>query len=144
MDEKHGGVKTIEIPLTERPPVRIVLADWPIIVDYANFEHEFVSNAAGDAGPWLTGWEVQVREHADGRKIVRAKYSAGADDPSLELRKYKVERGVLLLDTNANAAWAIKAICDEMAELECRGDDAKRWPTVCFDALSQLPPEDLV
>ena len=56
--------RTRTITLTDRPPVQIVQADWPVIArDSQHDGREFECQA----NRW---WWITVRRHADGRTIV--------------------------------------------------------------------------
>lgn len=131
----------VEVPLTGRRSVRVVAADWPLIAEFL----------ASETQPWSDSmelfvyWEMKVREHADGRKLICATYSSGPSwvpGKRFDVRSYHLDRGYLL-DKNVDLGEEVKKLCDEMAKLECRGDDAKRWSAFYPDILAELPPEDL-
>lgn len=60
----------IKITMSERAPLRIALADWPVVAEARGYDnqHEFQANHK---------WFLKVREHADGRRIVYGAYEAG-------------------------------------------------------------------
>lgn len=62
--------KTINITMSDRPPVRIVEEDWPIIAEADDHDGQVRVQAN-------TEWRIRVREHADGRRLVYGSVQAG-------------------------------------------------------------------
>lgn len=62
--------KRIEITLSERSPVRIDPEQWPVIAHASTHDGKVACQAN-------TEWEIKVREHADGRRIVYGSCTAG-------------------------------------------------------------------
>lgn len=62
--------KTLTITLSERRPVTIVARDWPIIASVESHDGKVFVQAN-------TEWAIEVREHADGRRIVYGWRQAG-------------------------------------------------------------------
>lgn len=89
----------LTITLTDRAPVTIVKADWPIVAtakDWDN-EHECQANRT---------WRLTVRQHADGRAIVYGVYdSAWQHERDL--------RAGQLCDADANLAAAIREVASD-------------------------------
>lgn len=57
------------ITLTDRPPVRIVEADWPQIARAKSWDNRYECQANRT-------WRLCVRQHDDGRAIVYGSYSS--------------------------------------------------------------------
>lgn len=64
--------KTIKITLSERRPVTIVEADWPVIAEARAHDGQMLVQAN-------TEWFIKVREHRDGRRIVYGGEIAGCN-----------------------------------------------------------------
>lgn len=62
--------KTIKITLSERRPVTINVAEWPVIAEATVHDGAVASQAN-------TEWAIRVREHRDGRRIVYGYEQAG-------------------------------------------------------------------
>jgi hypothetical protein len=60
----------IKVTLSERPPVSIAVADWPIIASSDDHDGKVECQAN-------TKWYIKVREHADGRRLVYCSKDAG-------------------------------------------------------------------
>lgn len=103
---------TRTITLTDRRPVSIDEADWPIVAkatgdtysgaDYARHQQ---ARAQGE----IDEYSVRVRQHADGRAIVYAVVLAAASvwhQPAGGID----HRGGVLLDSGADIAAAIRAV----------------------------------
>jgi hypothetical protein len=128
------------IVLTRRPPVRIESDYWPVIAEAKDrdFEgqYEFQSFRR-------SYWAVYVRQHKDGRTIVYATYRYESNWGGE--RTYAAKRGVLLGDSPSgrDICAAITEICDDIANADACGEDAKRWPGLADDCIADMPAEDL-
>ena len=58
------------VTLTDRPPVKISEAAWPVIAKASNHDTHYEVQANNL-------WHITVREHDDGRRIVYGSKSAG-------------------------------------------------------------------
>jgi hypothetical protein len=70
----------LKITMSERRPLSIVKADWPLIAkaEWFNGEHKFQAN--------YLRW-IHVREHADGRRVVYGAYTSGDGGAPLSFRR---------------------------------------------------------
>jgi len=86
--------KTITITMSDRAPIKVVAADWPVIAraDWHSGEHACQANEEA----WL-----KVREHADGRRIVYADRDSGPGGMALGYRG--TAAGYLIGAPNAEA-----------------------------------------
>ena len=117
--------KTRTITLTDRPPVRIREADWPVI-----------ASAVGDSRtrPEEPDYEtddyaVRVRQHADGRTIVYSVVDGATTWTGTESR-----REGELLDAGADVAAAIRRV----------GEEAEIPDHLIRDCIADLPAVELV
>jgi hypothetical protein len=55
--------KKLKITMSERPPVTIVKAEWPLIASATDHDGQVRCQANHE-------WDIRVREHADGRRLV--------------------------------------------------------------------------
>jgi hypothetical protein len=138
-EEQKAEKETLTITLTGRAPVRIVKEDWPIIAssedkDYDN-QYEFQANR-------ISRWTLTVRQHSDGRVIVRGIYSYASQLQNS--RNYDVRGGELLpSDTDLSLSEAITRVGAWMAKQAHYGEDAERWTDLIRDCIGDLPPEEI-
>lgn len=125
------------ITLTNRAPVTIEEAAWPVIAQASDDWHDGQVECQANR---RIKWAVRVRQHADGRAIVYATYSY--DSSWQGARSYSAKRGVLL-PAGADIVAAIREVCDDIAQAESNDDDAQRWPTLAADCIADLPAETL-
>ena len=59
--------KTLTITLTDRPPVKIIDADWPVIAHGSYDRHDGQVESEANR---IWSLSIRVRRHADGRLIV--------------------------------------------------------------------------
>lgn len=128
--------KTLTIVLTDRAPVRISDDNWPLI---ARGSHEWHDGQHRSQANRTKSIYVHVRQHADGRKIVYARYSytsAYQGEPNS-----RHQTGELL----AADAGVIEAIQRVATDLESRaGNDRDPDIRACMnDCIADLPPTDL-
>ncbi len=94
---------SITITLSDRRPISIVEADWPIIA-YANWhsgEHACQANEVAC---------VEVREHADGRRVVYASRGRGPGGMALGYRGAAAGYMIPAADDAADDAATVRAI----------------------------------
>ncbi len=135
--------KTRTITLTDRPPVRINEANWPLIASAKDYEHDGQVECQANR---RSSWFVGVRQHEDGRAIVYATYSYSTNWQ--KARDYAAKHGVLLSPTDGGAddahiISAIKEVTERMAACECNDEDAARWPTLADECIADMPAEEL-
>jgi hypothetical protein len=133
-------MSTRTITLTGRPPVKINEASWPVIAEASDkeFDNQYECQANQ-----VSEWSVRVRQHADGRAIVYARYSFESNFQNS--RDYNAKRGILMPAGTSHTAIcdAIREVCDEISGAECGGEDANRWPTLAADCIADMPAEEL-
>jgi len=107
------------ITLSDRAPVTIVEADWPIIAQASDHDdaHEFQANRT---------WHLYVRQHEDGRAIVYGVYRT-------KFENEHDRRGGHLLDVNENIAAHISDVAKEL------GFDDR----MAQECIADLPAEEL-
>jgi hypothetical protein len=112
----------ITIPLSDRAPVRIDRAAWPLIADadWNSGEHDCQANEIA---------RVRVRRHADGRVLVYGVREAG---PGGMPFGYRATRAGYLSATDADIATTIRAVADAIGA-----------PHLAQACIADLPPEDL-
>jgi hypothetical protein len=129
------------ITLTDRQPVKIVEADWPLI---ASAKDAWCDNEYDFQAFRKTVWFLGVRQHADGRAIVYATYShtsAYAAD-----RGYAIKRGVLLENPDHECEpllEALKDVCQAMAEAEHNEGDEDRWKELYHECVADFPAQTI-
>lgn len=127
------------IVLTDRPPVRIVAADWPVIAR-ARFEawdgeFEFQANRT-----WRGA--ITVRQHkVDGRVLVYASYGystrfQGERDEHLRAGRLLAGYGVCD-DITSAIIEAIHAVHREI------GEPHEQWRELANECIADMPVEDL-
>ena len=116
--EKKKEKRTIT--LTNRPPIRISEADWPVIAKadwHDGREYECDANRK---------YQIRVRQHENGRQIIYATYSTN----------YQGERDRrcgLMLDGDQPTVNAINAIAEQIGAPD----------SLAVDCIASLPPEDV-
>lgn len=113
--------KKITVTLTDRPPVTIRVADWPLIAktdDHDN-QHECQAN---------TLWAIRVRQHKDGRTLVYGWQTSGNGGQHIGYRPIYV--GYLLLN-GEDVVRAIRDVGDAI------GNDLADY------CIADLPAEEL-
>lgn len=119
--------KTRTITLTDRPPVRVNEADWPL-----------VASATGDS--WGTSGDycrheqahsLRVRRHEDGRALVYGVLDAAGPWTGSESRK-----GGVLLEAGSSAAELVSAIREV-------GADVGIPESLIRECVADLPAEQL-
>lgn len=123
------------ITLTDRPPVRIVEADWPIIAqakgdsyrgsDYGRYQQALAQSEVDE-------YALRVRQHADGRAIVYGVTSAAIAAWGQPARGVSW-RGGLLLDPGDDLVAAIRRV----------GFDGALPDSLIEACIADLPAEDL-
>jgi hypothetical protein len=90
----------IRITMSERRPLLIVKAEWPIVAraDWYNGEHERQAN---------TVRRIRVRQHADGRRLVYGLQEAGLGGQYIGTRN---PEGGFLVEAGASEDETVRAI----------------------------------
>jgi hypothetical protein len=114
--------KTRTITLTDRPPVRIVEDEWPVIAQAYDESRRDQTRRNG---------ELVVRRHRDGRTLVHGTLDIASVWTGTESR-----RDGVLLPADASAAEIVAAI--RKAGSECGLPER-----VIRECIADLPPEDL-
>lgn len=120
----------ITITMSERRPLKIAKADWPVIArgeDYAG-QYPFQS---------FDGARITVRQHADGRVIVHG--YAGDWDGGGRPERRDVAAGFLLAAED-DIARAIRRVQGILAGCEIAGDYAEGAAERC---IADLPAEEV-
>ena len=108
---------TRTITLTDRPPVRIIEADWPEIAHGWDYDGSpYAVRCQSDE------WHLRVRQHADGRALVYAVYTGADARPD--------RRGGELLEAGDNLVEAIKRV----------GRDLDLPDSTIRECIADLPP----
>lgn len=128
----------ITITMTDRQPVRIAKADWPILAEaqelYFDGEYESQANRKSD-------WRICVRRHADGRAIVYATFSYVTNWVGERCRDY-AEGRMLAHDCDMqDIVTLIYMVASEMSD----HDDGENslWWSLAKQCIAELPAEDL-
>jgi hypothetical protein len=82
MKPKKETLGKTKITLGGRAPVIIVNAEWPKIASASEFDSIYEANAH-------TVWNITVREHADGRRIVYGTALAGPNGAHLGFKEFR-------------------------------------------------------
>ena len=122
---------TITISMSERRPVTIDTSNWPVVAraNAWDNQYEFQANHV---------WEIAVREHADGRRIVYCEYDSGPGGTHIGFRPirggYMIDSRAVL-DSSAHEAATIRAIrrCAGLIDREELGSEC----------IADLPAETL-
>ena len=88
------------VTLTDRPPVKISEAAWPVIAKASDHDNQYEVQANNL-------WHITVREHDDGRRIVYGRKSAGPGGQRIGTRN---PAAGYLLAAGADASETIEAI----------------------------------
>ena len=132
--------KTLTITLTGRPPVRVIVGDWPVIADAKEREwegeHEFQAFRRSRAA-------IRVRRHADGRVIVHGSYVYDAN--STTERSHQFRDGVVL-EADGDIVQAIQEVARELDDrVQSVGGD--RFGVDMLElgrgCIADLPAEDM-
>ncbi|MDQ3170807.1 MAG: hypothetical protein M3Q55_11770 [Acidobacteriota bacterium] len=125
----------ISFPLSDRRPISIVEADWPIVAraDWHSGEHECQANEVA---------HVEVREHADGRRVVFASRGRGPGGMAVGYRG--VDAGYLIApgpgetrlpepESYDDAVALFSAVFGRAPDVG-EGDQGELWSHVCAAA----------
>lgn len=114
--------KTRIITLTDRPPIKIVESDWPVIACATD------DSGGGRAQGEMDAYHLRVRQHADGRTIVY-----GVLDAATAWTGTVNRHGGELLAAGDAVADAIRRV----------GEDCRLPENVIRACIAALPPEVL-
>lgn len=128
------------ITLTNRRPVTIIEADWPIIAeasgnDWNSEDYGGLYLQARDRGE-ITVWWLKVRQHKDGRAIVYGGVQAGQRNAEAE-------------DWKGGKLITSEEICGDVRQVDlpaviCHVGQAGKLPGHIINAcIADLPAEDL-
>jgi hypothetical protein len=123
--------KTRTITLTDRPPVKINEADWPILAEGSGNTFEGVEpgrRRQADENGDVEKWWLLVRQHADGRTIVYGIVEASCFQDSRE-----DWRGGELLPAGSDLAAAIRRV----------GESGHLPDRIIRECIADLPAEEL-
>jgi len=124
-------VKTRTITLTDRPPVTIVESEWPILA-----KADYDDDRSQDGQPNRNAYgHLIVRQHADGRAIVYARYDY---DTRWQHERNETRRAGVLLPPGATADDIIRAIKRVHGMI---GIESQDWQMLAQECIADLPPE---
>jgi hypothetical protein len=129
---------SLTITLTDRQPVRISKANWPILAEAEEcwFDGEYESQANRKST-----WHICVRRHADGRAIVYATFSYVTNWVGERCREY-AEGRMLAADSDVqDVVTAIYIVAGDMSD--CDDGDPSRWLAIAKQCIAALPAEEL-
>jgi len=137
MTDTDKAPKMRTIILTDRPPVRIIEGNWPIIAEGGMYDYRGAVHSPDKT--WDI--EISVRQHRhDGRAIV-----CGVYIHQDYIRGYDIElqRAGVLVDPGSNISDAIMGVGWQLID---RIQDQEMFPhvrRVVDECISNLPAEDL-
>jgi hypothetical protein len=139
--------KSRTITLTDRPPVKITEADWPIIATGSADGDDSDGRGNQPNRKWTR--TIRVRQHEDGRAIVYGVYDYSTNFQGANGTAAK--RGMLLAApvTPDQIIAAIRVVGDELAEAESDAaieesrKDNRQWRVAVQACIADLPTEVL-
>jgi hypothetical protein len=142
-----ADIKTMRtITLTDRPPVRIEEASWPIVAVGSADEDD--SNQPGNAPNREWTRTIRVRQHADGRAIVYGVYNYFTVYQGE--RGAGARRGIFIGPGGATSIiHAILAVArglagaETAAAIEDDRKDPEQWSEVAQGCIANLPAETI-
>lgn len=132
---KTAAPKKLTITLTDRPPVKITEADWPIIAEGRWDDHD--GQIECQANRTWTAW-LKVRQHTDGRTLVYGRYCHASDFQNESGADHR-DGQMLATGEVAGIVAAIQSVGACLAE---RSGDA-HWDDVIAECIADLPAEEL-
>jgi len=135
------------ITLSNRRPVRINEAEWPVIA--TGYSAAWLGEQHSPSRTWSC--RITLREHADGRALV---YGVATLDTVYSDEQDIVLRAGDLVDAEADLSTAIDKLRDDLL-IRLGGDDdpggddnpdgklAQQIKKACDQAISQLPAQDI-
>jgi hypothetical protein len=122
----------LKITMSERRPMSIVKADWPVIAKGSAFSGQYEFQAADGA-------RVRVRRHADGRMIVYG-YAGDWDGGGRPTRENREAGFLIPADADsAEVVRAIRRVAGILAETDIAGQYADEAARNC---IADLPAEE--
>jgi hypothetical protein len=120
----------IEIPMSERRPLKIVKVDWPSIAYGEEYSGQYDFQA-------FDGVEIRVRRHADGRMVVYGEAGdwKGGGRPERESRT-----AGFLLSADDDVVRTIRRVAGILADTGFIGDMAHAAARRC---IADLPAEEI-
>ena len=147
--ETKEAVKKLTITLTDRPPVKITEADWPVIADgsWKDWDNTYEFQANRTWAAWL-----KVRQHADGRTIVYGGYSYTTQFQNESGASYR--EGQMITPsaedypeaaqgdywTGQTVIDAIHAVGERLAE---RSGQAEHFADIIAETIADFPAQEL-
>lgn len=130
----------LTITLTDRQPVSITTAHWPVLATAADDWHDGEIEAQANR---RRKWRLIVRQHADGPAIVYGVYQYDSQHPSERSVEY---RGGELLEVSASQVpdlpAAIRRVGEDLAG-RITGENGERMREVIHECIAALPARDL-
>ncbi len=105
----------IKIMLSDRAPVRIVEAEWPIIAVAERHDQQLISHVN-------RGRTIRVRAHADGRRIVEGWFSTRRPDERGTRAGYLLPAGAEPEEVASAIKLVATALGDAALGAECIND----------------------
>jgi len=125
------------ITLTDRPPVRIDEASWPVIAHGSYSDHdnqyEFQANRTWKAN-------IRVRQHADGRAIVYGTYDYST---AFQADRDITAKAGVLVDAGADLVRAIRQVGASLTTATAEQNAAEHIAECVRECIANLPAEDL-
>lgn len=122
--------KLITITMSERPPLRLAVEDWPRIAYGEDYSGQYAFQACDGA-------KISVRRHEDGRIVVYG-YAGDWDGGSRPEREDRTAG--FLLAAGDDVVRAIRRVAGILAETDMVGELAHSAARRC---IADLPAEDL-
>lgn len=127
MSDTTTSSKTRTITLTNRPPVKIREAEWPVIASAVERPGSF-ANGTPVSDDETDEYSIRVRQHVDGRTIIYGRINAATAWTHTE-----DWRGGELLTAGADVAAAIRRVGESGAIID----------SVIRQCIADLPPEEI-
>lgn len=125
-----SNARSRTITLTDRPPVTIHEAEWPVVAAARRHDGEIEYDA-------IRRWGLRVRQHEDGRALVYATYSTS-------VRGAHNYRGGELLESISDVPAGIRRVGERAAEHASDGVSTRRvWLALIDECIADLPSEEL-
>lgn len=121
--------KKITVVMSERPPLRISEAAWPLIASAKQHDGQVECQANRI-------WRLRVRQHADGRTLVYGTYSSGY------LHESDRAGGFLLSAEQATGEEIVRTI-RRVAGIVTDDDQGDQYESLAQACIAELPAEEI-